>query len=136
MSHQDTCLCSSLQQPCGSKSYQIQLSALQDLPPSKSRAIAHKPVAGPGLLNPPALLPFLGKDHCLSLSLSQLQGWDLACLVLSSPPHLQFYCPVEPGTCKSCSFCAPPVRSCADCLAVTHGRGRVLGSVITSKHLC
>lgn len=67
---------------------QIQLPALQDLPPSKGRAIAHRTVAEFGLLNPSALLSLLDKDHCLSLLLGLLQGWDLACLAVSSLPSL------------------------------------------------
>lgn len=65
---------------------QIQLPALQDLLSSKGRAIAHRTVAEFGLLNPSALLSLLGKDHCLSLLLGLLQGWDLACLAVSSLP--------------------------------------------------
>lgn len=69
---------------------QIQLPALQDLPPSKGRAIAHRTVAEFGLLNPSALLSLLDKDLslCLSLLLGLLQGWDLACLAVSSLPSL------------------------------------------------
>lgn len=104
---------------------QIQLSALQDLPPSKGRS---KAVAGLVLLNPPALLPLLGKDHCLSL----LQGWDLTCLVLSSLSYLQFFCPVEPGTWKSCSVCACGCPLMCWPATVTHGIGKVLGLVIVS----
>lgn len=63
---------------------QIQLPALQDLPPSKGRAIAHRTVAEFGLLNPSALLSLLDKDLLLGL----LQGWDLACLAVSSLPSL------------------------------------------------
>lgn len=115
----------------------VELSALQDLSLRKGRAIAHKTVAARLrlLLGSPALLHLLGKDHYLGRLLRLPQGGtppvlsSALCLTCSSSVLL------SQGLAEASRFVPLPVRWCADQLAVTHGRGKVLGSVIVGKHL-